>query len=72
MTDIVTRICDFTADALAGSGLTFAVIIWKPNQADLPDSIAIQTPVASEGEALTACRTAADCLEKQFRKRVIS
>lgn len=69
MTDLVTEICNDIGERLEGSGLTYALILWKPGSAASPDGVAIQTPARHEREVSTAARTVADCVDKALMQR---
>ncbi|PZU62198.1 MAG: hypothetical protein DI552_00405 [Brevundimonas sp.] len=72
MTDPVTRICNEAVDALEGTGLAFAVVLWKPGREDHPAGVACQTPTAHEREAIIALATASECLKATLNARVLS
>lgn len=65
MAEVIDALCDQIADALDGSGLTFALVIWKPGRADNAEAVAVQTPTKDRHEAPFACRVAAECLRGQ-------
>ncbi len=70
--DPVTHICEVATETLAGSGLAFAIVLWKPGSEAHPQGVACQTPTLHEREAVVAMRTAATCLQTGLDTRVLS
>lgn len=59
---VLNELCDHVANSLAGTGLTFAIVVWRPGKADSARSIAVQTPKDHDDECPVALATAAYAL----------
>jgi len=68
MSETVDDICAYADARLNGSGLTFALVLWKPGQAGEPKSVGLAAPPQRQAEAPLALRTTADCADPAGRR----
>lgn len=61
----IDEICAYADRKLAGSTLTFAVVVWVKGGEANPASVSLSAPSAFQASAIQALRTTADAAERQ-------
>lgn len=60
MSAVADQICADIHRRLEGSGLAFALVLWKPGEADKVESVGMSAHPIHQDEATTALRCVAD------------
>ncbi len=72
MSAVLDQICAYAERTLAGSNLTFALVVWVKGEQSNPASVAISTPPAMQKHAPTALRTTAAAADPEGEPKALT